>query len=214
MEFIMGLLVGWFTTPYVLWGALVFLTGFPIFFWGYDIYEDRGWNYRFWRTVLFMFVTIAVLHIFTDFDAMSLITGGFWVAALNLWLYAVAYLSVGIAFSYLRFYFYAREYRKRMDERLARISDEKELKRQQDIEFKNRLSGYGSRVSLILKWILHWPWSALAWMLNDLLRDLCQALFDFGRRVFGDLYGMVARSTEPEWMKEREKAEKAAAAKK
>lgn len=212
MEFIMGLLVGWFTTPYLLWGALVFLTGFPIFFWGYDIYEDR-WDYNPLRTLAFVVLTAAVLHFFTPFDAVSLISGGFWAAALNLWLYFVLYVAVGLIFSYVRFYFYAREYRKRMDERLAIYAKNTEaLQRAQDHEYRNRLSGYGSRVSLILKWIFHWPWSLLAWILTDLLSDLFDSIVDVGRKVFGNAFGAIARSTEPEWVRERERAERAAEA--
>lgn len=208
MEFILGVLAGWFTAPYILWGGLLFLTGFPFFFWGYDIYEDGGWNYRFWRTVIFMVLTITVFNFFTPFDISDLISAGFWTAVLNLWLYILAYIAFGLLFAYVRFFFYAREYRKRMDQRLARYSGE-QLKRAQDDEYRNRLSGYGSRVNLILKWIFHWPWSLLAWVLTDMLRNLAETIFDMSRKLFGGGFGEIARSTEPEWMKEREKAERA-----
>lgn len=213
MEFLLGMVVGWFALPYFLYGSLLFFLGFPFFFWNYDIYDNYRWRYGYWRTFIYVALTIAVLHFFTDFDALSLISGGFWASALSLWLYFVGYLAVGLAFSYLRFYFYAREYRRRMDERLAQYKpDSDSYRHQQEQEYRTRLSGYGSRLSLILKWIFHWPWSLLAWVLTDLLTDLFDTIVDVGRKIFGNAFGNIARSTEPEWMKERERAEKAAAA--
>lgn len=207
MDFLAGLVVGWLSTPYVLAGTLLFLSGFPIFFFGYDIYEGDRWHYRFWRTVAFIALTVGVLHFFTPFDISWLITGDFWGSVLRLWLFILGYIVVGIVFSYLRFFFYAREYGKRMNERLKRDPSE----HSKDREFRNRLSGYGSRVSLILKWIFHWPWSLVAWILTDLVRNLFDAIFDGVRGVLGRGYGSIARMNEPAWMREREQQEKAAA---
>lgn len=209
MEFLAGLVTGWLTTPYVLFGTLLFFSGFPVFFWGYDIYESERWRYRFWRTLLFMILTVAVLHFFTPFDARSLITDDFWGTALHLWAYVLGYIFVGYVYSNIRFYFYAREYRKRMNERLKYDSSE----RAKDREYENRLSGYGSRVSLIMKWIFHWPWSLLAWIFTDLIRNLWDFMFDNARKVAGKGYGAIARANEPEWMRERERKERAEAPK-
>ncbi len=207
MEFLAGLVTGWLTTPYLLFGTILFFSGFPIFFWGYDIYEGDRWRYRFWRTLLFIALSIAVLHIFTDFDVRWLITGDFWGTVSRFSLYIVGYIFVGYIYSNIRFYFYAREYNKRMNERLARDSSD----RSKDREYENRLSGYGSRVSLILKWIFHWPWSLSAWILTDLLRNLWDLIFDNARKVVGRGYGAIARANEPDWMKEREREERAKA---
>lgn len=210
MDFLLGLVVGWFTLPYVLWGGVCFIFGFPLFFWGYDIYEDRGWEYGFWRTAIFAILTITVLNFFTPFNFPDLITGDFWTSVLNAWLYFVGYVAAGLVFAYIRFFFYAREYRKRMDKRLEiYANDPKALEREQDREYRNRLSGYGSRVSLITKWIFHWPWSLLAWVFTDLLRNVVETVLDVGRALFGGGFGEIARATEPEWMKQREREERA-----
>lgn len=212
MEFLAGLVVGVFASPFILWCSVLFLFGFPIFFWGEDIYENGGWNYKFARTIAFMILSLAVLHFFTDFDALTMFTGGFWASVLNLWLYAVLYVVVGVLFSFARFAFYAREYRKRMDYRLSIIEPgTPDFKRAQEREFKNRLSSYDSRFKLIVKWIFHWPWCLTAWVFTDLLRNLSDAILDFGRKVIGGMYGAIARANEPEWMKQLEKEETAKA---
>lgn len=192
--------------PYALIGTLLFFSGFPILFWGYDIYDDDRWKYRFWRTVFFMILTGAALHFFTPFDAAWLITGDFWGSALHLWLYVLAYIGVGIAYAYVRWYFYVREYYKRQNEWLGSNPSQSEL----DRAYKSRLSGYGSRLSLILKWIFHWPWSLLAWLLTDLIRNFFDWVFDSFRSLFGRGFGAIARAHEPEVFKERERQEREA----
>ncbi len=206
MEFLSGLVVGWFTAPYALIGTILFFSGFPILFWGFDIYDDYRWKYGFGRTVILMVFSAILLHFFTPFDALSLFSGGFWAAALNLWLYALAYVGVGIVFSFIRFFFYAREFNKR---RAALLGDNPS-KEDKLRAYKARLSGFGSRLSLILKWIFHWPWSLLAWIFTDLLASLFDLVIDGGRAIFGRGYGAIARMNEPQWMKDMEREEKEA----
>jgi|CXWL01.1.fsa_nt_gi hypothetical protein len=206
MEFLIGMAVGWFTMPYVLVGTLLFFSGFPVLFWGYDIYKDDRWRYNFLRTVFFMVLTGAVLHFFTPFSAVWLITGDFWGSVLRLWLYIVGYIAVGLIYSYVRFYFYAHEFNRRRAQKLGSNPSEAD----KDRAYRSRLSGYGSRVSLILKWIFHWPWSLLSWLLTDLVKNLLDWIFDGARALFGRGFGAIARANEPDWMKERERQEREA----
>jgi hypothetical protein len=204
MEFLIGLVVGWFSMPYVLVGTILFFSGFPIFFWGYDLYDDDRWKYNFGRTIFFMLLTGAALHFLTPFDVAWLIANDFWGSALRFWLYVLAYIGLGLCYAYVRWFFYVREYYKRQREWLGTNPDQADM----DRAYKKRLSGYGSRLSLILKWIFHWPWSLLAWLLTDLLRSLFDLIIDGGRAIFGRGFGAMARAHEPAWMKEREQKER------
>jgi hypothetical protein len=204
MDFLLGLVVGWVSMPYVLVGTLLFLSGFPIFFWGYDIYEDDRWKYSFWRTILFMILTGAALHVFTDFKVWWLLGESFWETVLRLWIYILGFLVVGYLFSMVRFFFYARKFNKRRARALGPNPSEAE----KDRAYRSRLSSFGSRKSLILKWIFHWPWSLLAWILTDLLKSLVDLMIDVLRPLLGRGFGAIARANEPEWMRERERAER------
>lgn len=192
MEFLLGLIVGWFAMPYVLFGTIWFFLMFPVLFLGVDIYHEYRWKYHFWRVVFFTLVSGVALHFFTPFDVFWLATGSFWLSALQFTGWIIAYLLAGILYAYLRWFFYLRRYN-----RLLRKDYPPVLTEVHKAEIRTkRLSNYDSRLSLILKWIFYWPWSALAWMLTDMLREFMDFAFRRAKAFFGAGFGNMARADE------------------
>ena len=200
------MLVGWFALPYALVGTVWFFAMFPVLFWGFDIYDEDRWRYHLWRTVFLMLLTGAALDFFTPFDVGWLVTGNFWLSALNFSVWIAAYLGIGVVYAYVRWFFYHKEYNRRVRERLGENPTKLEIKD----AYATRLSGYGSRLSLILKWIFHWPWSAIAWILTDMLREFFDFVFRRLRAFFGAGFGAMARADERKVFPEFAELEKAA----
>lgn len=207
MEFLLGLIVGWLTLPYFLVGVICFMSVFPVLFWGIDIYDDDYDGVQLWRSLILIVATVALFHFFSPFKVSWLIAGTFWGSVASSLGWIAGYFVVGIVYAMLvRWPFYVMEYNKRVVEpALERLGKDPSEDKIRSVFDKYRLDGHGSRFALIMRWILFWPWSLLAWMFTDFLRHI----FDGIRAVVGGRFADIARAMEPKAFKELRQRERA-----